>query len=72
MFSPWQAVNCQFHVFDRWGQLVFQTDNPDEAWGGKVKNKLADQGVFLWSLEYDTGQENGGKISLSGDVMLIY
>jgi gliding motility-associated-like protein len=70
--SPWPAISYQFQVFDRWGQLVFQTENPDEAWDGKVKNKIADQGVFLWSLEYDTGQENGGKTSLSGDVMLIY
>jgi gliding motility-associated-like protein len=70
--SPWPAVNYQFQIFDRWGQLLFQADNPNVAWDGKVKNKLADQGVFLWSLEYDTGQENGGKIKLTGDVMLLY
>jgi len=41
-------LSYQFEVFDRWGNKVFETDDPDSGWDGIYLNTLADQAVFVW------------------------
>ena len=47
-------------VYNRWGQLVFETERPDIFWDGKVEGKPAAAGVYFLELEasnlYTTGQ----------------
>ena len=65
-FSPnGDAVNSSFRikikpdcvkelnlkVFDRWGEVVFETTSPDGSWDGKFKGKELDSGVFVYVLE---------------------
>lgn len=42
----------RFLVFDRWGELVFSTDDPDQAWNGGMNNdgKPLPDGVYVWTL----------------------
>lgn len=47
-------------VYNRWGQLVFETALPDLFWDGKVDGKTAAAGVYFLEVEasnlYTTGQ----------------
>jgi gliding motility-associated-like protein len=60
-------INCdipikikRFQVFNRWGNLVFnQLNSNDIRWNGQVNGKQIEQGVFVWSMEYDI--EKDGK-----------
>ncbi len=48
---PYQFVErIDFKLFNRWGQLIFQTDNPDINWDGKIdnSNQFASQGVYYY------------------------
>ena len=66
----------QFSIFNRSGNLVYQTKNPQEAmnsgWDGTVNGSTVSSGVYFWSVsgQYENGQPvklNGttnGKISL--------
>ena len=45
--------NYSFTVFNRWGQVVFETSNPDEGWNGFYKGKRAQQGVYAYVIQYD-------------------
>lgn len=45
-----------FQVFDRWGELVFDTRNfevndPDAGWDGMFKGQLMNSGAFIWYVE---------------------
>ncbi|HKK63422.1 MAG TPA: gliding motility-associated C-terminal domain-containing protein, partial [Bacteroidales bacterium] len=42
-----------FQVFNRWGMLVYQTDNPDIYWDGKIMNtdELVSPGVYYYICE---------------------
>ncbi|MBR4511341.1 MAG: gliding motility-associated C-terminal domain-containing protein [Bacteroidales bacterium] len=39
-------------IFDRWGQVVFETNRPDEGWDGTIKGLPARMGVYVYQLTY--------------------
>ncbi|RYY60285.1 MAG: T9SS type B sorting domain-containing protein [Chitinophagaceae bacterium] len=41
-----------FRVYERWGNLVFQTTDPDRAWDGKYRGTPFDPGTFAWYCEF--------------------
>jgi gliding motility-associated-like protein len=46
-------------IYDRWGELVFETDKQTVGWDGTYKGELVDPGVFVYYLNIDCvdGQE---------------
>lgn len=50
-----------FEVFDRWGQLVFSTHDPDKGWNGSSPDKdyYSAEDVYIWQvrIEFPTGAE---------------
>ncbi len=38
-------------IFDRWGDMMFETNNLDGCWDGNFKNKPMDPAVFAWFME---------------------
>ncbi len=40
-----------FRVFNRWGQIVFETKTPNEGWDGVFKGSKQGPDVFTWTLE---------------------
>jgi gliding motility-associated-like protein len=49
--NPACVKELNLKVFDRWGEVVFQTTSPDGSWDGKFKGKELDSGVFVYVLE---------------------
>lgn len=39
-------------VFNRWGELIFQTDKPPFRWDGQYRDADCPQGVYAWHIEY--------------------
>ena len=54
---PVAGLNIQsYHlqVFDRWGSLVFESNESQKGWNGRVQNgKIADPGVFVSMVEVE-------------------
>lgn len=40
-----------FAIFDRWGELIFETTDITKGWNGIYKGKLLDPAVFVYHLE---------------------
>jgi hypothetical protein len=40
-----------FRIFNRWGQLVFETNKIGEGWDGMFKGKEHVQDVITWTVE---------------------
>ena len=58
-----------FRIFDRWGNLVFETSNPADQWDGTYNGSPAPVGVYVWIAD---GFCNGGKpINKKGNVTLL-
>ncbi|MGY6562680.1 MAG: PKD domain-containing protein [Luteibaculaceae bacterium] len=56
----------QFQIFDRWGSLVFETQNPNEAWNG---SRATYNGVYNYKLQ--VSDSRGEKTLKLGTVSLI-
>jgi gliding motility-associated-like protein len=61
-------VSMNFQIFNRYGQLVFRTTDPNEGWDGTFKGKALNVGNFAYKLEYRL--INGLTGSIDGNVML--
>jgi gliding motility-associated-like protein len=58
-----------FRVFNRWGQLVFQTTTNGKGWDGRIGGKDQPSGVFVWLVK---GTDYTGKpFFAKGTVTLI-
>ncbi|MDF1672908.1 MAG: PKD domain-containing protein [Vicingaceae bacterium] len=58
-----------FYIFDRWGELIFESHTKFEPWFGTYKNKLVQNGVYVWRLEYQ--DVNGKQHEAVGKVTIV-
>jgi len=71
IFHPvWFGVKeYTMRVYNRWGELIFETEEINIGWDGYHKGRLCDLGVYVWKAE---GIFNNGKaFKKSGDITLI-
>jgi len=47
------------YIYNRWGQLLFETSNPQIPWDGKFRNKYVDVGVYNWMIKYSGPHTKG-------------
>jgi gliding motility-associated-like protein len=57
-----------FEIYDRWGNRVFQTDDPRGRWDGTYSNELVNPGVLLYRIIYNC---KGEELTHSGSVTLL-
>lgn len=58
-----------FRVFNRWGQVVFQTRKMNEGWDGTIGGQLQPEGIYIWMIEGLTKDDR--VITKKGSIMLI-
>ena len=68
--NAYKAANLEFRVYNRYGQLVFQTTNWTIRWDGKVAGEPQAVGTYVWTLRY-TNTETGAKVVQKGTSVLI-
>lgn len=42
----------QLYIFDRWGQLVFETNDTEATWDGRHNGHLVQIDTYIWKIEY--------------------
>ncbi len=63
-----------FRIFDRWGNLVFESTSPAAAWDGTFKGEPAPQSVYLYFLQYTFTDAESGETEIveqTGDLYLM-
>jgi len=58
-----------FRIFNRWGQMVFETNDPEIGWDGRFKGKLQPMDAYSYTLE--ASLINGERIKKAGSISLI-
>ncbi len=47
-----EPVEWEFYVYDRWGQVLFESKDPNVGWDGTYQGKLMPTGVYTWKIRY--------------------
>ncbi|WP_317899523.1 PKD domain-containing protein [Aurantibacillus circumpalustris] len=42
----------QFELFNRWGQRIFLSKNPEDGWNGYYKGLESPQGIYIWKISF--------------------
>ena len=64
IFPEEQVSLFSLMIFNRWGELVFESKDPGEGWDGTYRGKPAPPDLYLWAAQLD-------EFNLSGNVVLI-
>lgn len=67
----------EMRIFNRWGEVIFLTHDPNESWDGTFKGEMMPVSTYPWVIQYKsmyTEQDGGGyqgERRLTGSVTLI-
>lgn len=56
-------------IYNRWGQLIFESNSPASGWDGTYKGKLQPMDVYTYTLEAELS--SGTRVRKTGDITLI-
>jgi len=65
-----RSDNYRLLIFNRWGEFVFETNDPTRGWDGTAGGTLAQDGVYVWKLRV-SGEKNAELRDLTGHVTLL-
>lgn len=71
VFFPYTMGVDKFklQIFNRWGELIFESNDVKIGWDGYYRGELCQLGVYVWKAEIIL--EDGKKFSKVGDVTLL-
>ena len=50
-------------IFNRWGELLYNTKNMNSFWDGTYKGNLVQMDTYIWKIKYEDYHKNFGNIS---------
>ncbi|MEO8711794.1 MAG: gliding motility-associated C-terminal domain-containing protein [Parafilimonas sp.] len=68
--NAYKADNLEFRIYNRWGQLVFETKDWTKKWDGKINGNPEPSGTYVWMLNY-VNHDSGKSFSQKGTTVLI-
>jgi gliding motility-associated-like protein len=68
--SGFDPYNFNMLIFNRWGEILFETNNAAIGWDGTYNGDYVQDGVYTWKIEFKA-KENDKKHFLSGHVNLF-
>lgn len=68
--NAYKADDLLFRVYNRFGQLMFETRDWTQKWDGTFRGQDADAGTYVWLLHY-TLRDTGKRIEQKGTTILV-
>jgi len=68
--NAYKAKDLLFKVYNRFGQLLFQTTDWTNKWDGTFRGQGADPATYVWILQY-THTDTGNRVEQKGTTILI-
>jgi len=66
-----EVSEYQLRIFDRWGGVVFETNNLEDGWDGTLSGTKLQRGNYIYTMQFSYRDElTTDKTTVSGDVFL--
>jgi gliding motility-associated-like protein len=71
-YSGFDPFNFEMLIFDRWGELIFETKNVNIGWDGSygTLGRKVQDGVYTWKITYKKKEDDSRHVVV-GHVTLI-
>lgn len=69
IFNFFSGSNYNFMIYNRWGQLIFETSQPESGWDGTFHDQKQSSGLYIYRLTYQNVY--GQNIERNGSFMLV-
>ena len=60
----------ELEIYNRWGELIFQTTSTEDGWDGTYKGIACPEGMYNWKIKYKTSSSDEKKVHV-GHVNLL-
>lgn len=64
------ALEYRFIVFNRWGEIMYDTKDPKLGWDGKFQGKVVEQGLYFYRMEFIGADEL--RKEEKGNILVVY
>lgn len=71
IFSAYNVDQIDFKLFNRWGEIVFETKETNIAWDGTYKNTPLPVGLYHWIVNY-RGRNIDARTEIKNDRGLLF
>lgn len=68
--SGFDPFDFELLIFNRWGELIFESHDATIGWDGTYGSKIVAEGTYTWKIEFKTTQSDERR-AISGHVNLI-
>jgi gliding motility-associated-like protein len=69
VYTNLTSNNYRFLIYNRWGQLIFESESPQAGWDGTFEGSYVQSGTYIYYISYE---DNNGEIkSKKGSVLVI-
>ena len=55
-------TNFDMKIYNRWGALLYETNDINNGWDGKYMNKVVPEGVYVYIITYYNTSNNNKKL----------
>jgi gliding motility-associated-like protein len=66
-----ELVDIHLMVYNRWGELIFETRDLEKGWEGTFKGTKCEAGVYTYILTYGNNNTQGSSKKITGFVTLV-
>ena len=67
-FRGRHILDFSMKIYNRWGELLFETTNPNTGWDGMYNGKIVQDGIYTWKIEFKTISSDE-RIMINGHVL---
>jgi gliding motility-associated-like protein len=69
--TAFEVDGWEFQIFNKWGELIFETEQCNEGWDGTYDSKPCQDGTYIYVLKYRPCDNPYATQQISGFVNLI-
>jgi gliding motility-associated-like protein len=69
-YSGFDPQSYTLLIYDRWGEILFESHNVDQGWNGTYRDGLVKEGTYVWYIQFKDSMSDK-KRTYNGHVTLL-